>query len=245
MNDESEEKLPEVAPDRPPDAEYPWGVCPRCGHKSTFEPSQRQLPVTVSEQGRFGTPYESYQRHRVTTYMCRGCGQYTAVVEEKVGQETNVAGQVVYHWRGIHWWPPPGTGDLGDAIPEALREAYGEGARCVGANAPHGAAVMFRRTVEGIVRDKGSEDAIERLDSRDLVGALKIMAKDGALDRTLGEWAEEVHGLGNVGGHFDPLENVNAEQAGELAQLVRALLRYLYEEPDRMAKLRASRTPPQ
>ena len=83
------------------------------------------------------------------------------------------------------------------------------------------------------------------VDERDLVGALKIMANQGALDRTLGEWAQEVRGLGNVGGHFDPYENVDREQAGELSQLVRALLRYLYEEPDRMARLRASRKQPE
>jgi hypothetical protein len=101
---------------------------------------------------------------------------------------------------------------------------------------------MFRRTIEGIVRDKGSTKAVDQLGRSDLPGALKIMAKEHTLDRNLAEWADDVRGLGNVGGHFDPLEDVSIEQADELAQLVRQILRYVYEEPARSQRLRDSRT---
>ena len=101
---------------------------------------------------------------------------------------------------------------------------------------------MYRRTIEGIVPgDKGSDKAIGQLDKRDLPGALKIMANEHDLDPTLAEWAEDVRGLGNVGGHFDPLESVSVEQATDLAQLVRQILRYKYEEPARRERLRRSR----
>jgi hypothetical protein len=130
---------------------------------------------------------------------------------------------------------------LDQSIPSALAEAFREGMRCLGADAPHAAAVMFRRTIEGIVRDKGSQKAIDQLERSDLPGALKIMAKEHDLDPTLSEWADEARGLGNVGGHFDPLEEVNPEQATDLSRLVRQILQYKYEEPARRERLRASR----
>jgi hypothetical protein len=145
------------------------------------------------------------------------------------------------HWRGIFWWPAPGAADLSDAIPADLQEAFIEGVRSHGAQAPHAAAVMFRRTVEGLIRDKGNEKAVKQLDNNDLPGALDHMHKGGGLDRSLFEWASEIRALGNTGGHFDPLENVSPEQADELLALVRQLLRYIYEEPARIERLRESR----
>ena len=100
---------------------------------------------------------------------------------------------------------------------------------------------MFRRTVEGMVRDKGNEPAIQQLDNNDLPGALLHMNKAGILDKTLYEWTLEIRALGNTGGHFDAFENVSVEQSQQLVDAVRALLRYVYEEPARMQRLRDSR----
>jgi MerR family transcriptional regulator, light-induced transcriptional regulator len=72
--------------------------------------------------------------------------------------------------QGIQWWPPPGSAKLDPSIPEGLSAAFREGMRCLGAPAPHAAAVMYRRTIEGIVRDKGSAKAFAQLENRDLPG---------------------------------------------------------------------------
>lgn len=192
-----------------------------------------------------GMPKETDQLDRVAVYQCRGCGQGTAVIEEQYMGESptrqaKVGGPISF--RGVHWWPPPGSGELDQVIPKGLRDSFSEGTRCLGTRSPRAGAVMFRRTIEGIVRDKGSTKAVDQLGRSDLPGALKIMAKEHTLDRNLAEWADDVRGLGNVGGHFDPLEDVSIEQADELAQLVRQILRYVYEEPARSQRLRDSRT---
>jgi Domain of unknown function (DUF4145) len=174
---------------------------------------------------------------RATVYQCRACFEGCLIIEERYAENNHTS------FRGIHCWPPPGTAQVDQSIPEGLADAFREGMRCLGAAAPHAAAVMFRRTIEGIVRDKGSEKAVKQLDSSDLPGALKIMAKEHDLDPTLAEWADEVRGLGNVGGHFDPLEEVNVDQATDLAHLVRQILSYKYEEPARRQRLRESRNP--
>lgn len=195
----------------------------------------------MSSEGRS----EPKEVDRVTALFCRACGQGVAVVEEEwVGDHPTregIRGGGTVYWRGVHWWPAPGASDLSDAIPEKLREAFSEAMRSHGAKAPRAAAVMFRRTVEGIVRDLGSEKAVAQLDTFDLPGSLAIMIKEGTLDKSLGEWAGEVRALGNVGGHFDPVKDVSIEQASDLASVVRQMLRYLYEEPARIKRIREQR----
>lgn len=243
------ETLPKSNPDTPPDSTDPTGACPRCGQRSSFEvgPSHPvsfdgSVHVMSAAAGGATVPDEL---DRATILVCRNCKQGVMVVEEKwTGDHPSregIGGGGMVTWRGIHWWPAPGAADLDESIPVALREAFIEGIRAHGAKAPHAAAVMFRRTIEGMVRDKGNEPAIQQLDNNDLPGALLHMNKAGILDKTLYEWTLEIRALGNTGGHFDAFENVSTEQADQLVQLVRQLLRYVYEEPARMQRLRDSR----
>jgi hypothetical protein len=97
---------------------------------------------------------------------------------------------------------------------------------------------MFRRTLEAVVRDKGSAEADKRLNDVNLASALATMAEEGSLDRSLAEWAAELRTAGNVGGHFDAMDDVSEDEAAELNRLLRGVLMYLYEMP---AKLRRSR----
>jgi hypothetical protein len=235
---EQGEAMPRTNPETPPDSTDPRGPCPRCGNRAHFQ-EQGNIPVAWR---RVGPRREEVVR--ATSLKCSSCEQGVVAVEELwVGEHAvreNVGGGGHQHWCGIFWWPAPGAADLDEAVPEDIREAFTEGARSHGAQASHAAAVMFRRTVEGIVRDKGSQKAVAQLDAGDLPGALKIMNNEGDLDKTLFEWALTIRALGNTGGHFDPIENVSPVQAEELLGLVRQLLRYIYEEPARMERLRGS-----
>lgn len=243
------ETLPESNPETPPDSTDPTGTCPRCGQRSSFEVGPNH-PVSFDGDVQLtpaatGGATEPKALDRASILICRNCKQGIVVVEEEwVGDHPSrggLKGGGMVTWRGIHWWPAPGAGDLGDSIPKALQDAFVEGVRSHGAKAPHAAAVMFRRTVEGIVRDRGNEAAVRQLDHGDLPGALEHMHKASILDKTLYEWALEIRALGNTGGHFDAFDSVSAEQADALLLVVRQLLRYVYEEPERMRKLRASR----
>ena len=79
-----------------------------------------------------------------------------------------------------------GDTDLDPAIPSAIREVFSEGLQALGARAPRAAAVMFRRTLEAIVEDRGSPAAKEAL-KKNLAAGLKQMVVDGSLDSSLGE----------------------------------------------------------
>jgi hypothetical protein len=96
---------------------------------------------------------------------------------------------------------------------------------------------MLRRTVEALVRDRGGADAQEAM-NRGLAAALRVMADAHALDVNLADWAKEMRLAGNVGAHYDPIDDVDAAEAEDLARLTRQLLHYVYELP---AKLRRAR----
>jgi uncharacterized protein DUF4145 len=233
-------------PDSAPDTDDPAGPCSRCGRVSSFQvlgtlPVSFDESVTVQQADGSKTPDAIDQ---VAVLMCRGCRQGTVVVEEEwIGDTPRREGYRTggtIRWKGIHWWPPPGALDLDPAIPKPLREAYAEGLRCVSVRAPRAAAVMFRRTIEGVVHDRGSQDAQA---ARNLAAGLRVMANEHALDPTLADWAEEVRLGGNAGAHFDPMDDMTMEEAESLARLVAELFNYLYTLPATIQRRRAKQTP--
>ena len=129
-----------------------------------------------------------YDLDRVSSLMCSGCKQATAVVEEKwIGDHPareGIQGGGTVKYRGVHWWPPPSSADLDESIPGGLRDSYAEAMRALSARAPRAAAVMLRRTVEGLVRESGSAAARNALD-RNLAAGLRVMADEHALDANL------------------------------------------------------------
>jgi hypothetical protein len=171
---------------------------------------------------------------RVTSMLCSGCRQATAVVEEQwVGDHPardGIRGGGTVTYRGVFWWPPPASTHLDEAIPLALRDCYAEGMRALAAQAPRASVVMLRRTVEALVRDRGSETAQKALQVN-LAKALRLMADEHTLDKNLAEWADEIRVVGNLGAHLDPIEDVKLPEATELAKLTRQLLQYVYELP--------------
>lgn len=230
------EPVAESNSDTPPDSHDPTGLCPRCGRVSNFAPLG-SLPLTYgggySISGIDGR-HEREVLDQVTSFVCSGCRQATAVVEEQwVGDHSarlGIRGGGTVTFRGIFWWPPPASTDLDDSIPLAQRDCYAEGMRALAAQAPRAAVAMLRRTVEALVIDRGSEAAKKALETN-LAKALKVMAGDHVLDANLAEWANEIRLVGNVGAHFDPIRDVDLAEAQELAKLTRQLLQYVYELP--------------
>jgi Domain of unknown function (DUF4145) len=232
-------------PDTPPDSWDPTGICPRCGRVSNFR-NLGSVPVTfdlkLGAEGRNGS-WEPLVLEQVSSLQCYGCSQAVVVVEEEwVGEypARQRAGGGTITFRGIHWWPAPGAVNLDGSIPEAVAECFSEGVRCLSAHAPRAAAVMFRRTLEAVVRTSGSATAVTTLEVRNLAAALGVMAAEHTLDPSLAQWAKELRLVGNVGGHLDPLDNVEMSEAEEMNRLARGLFTYLYEMPAKLARSRAA-----
>jgi hypothetical protein len=237
------EVVPKSNPETPPDSSDLSGICPRCGRASNFR-LLGSLPVSFGGsyiQGRDGEMIPD-AIDRVSSLLCLGCGQATAVVEEEwVGDQPARKGRRggAITWHGVHWWPPPSSADLDDAIPTGLRDSYAEAMRVLSARAPNAAAVMLRRTIEGIVKESGSE-AAQKAVKESAAAGLQVMADEGVLDRSLAQWAKEIRFAGNAGGHYDLAADVDDAEAEDLARLTRQILHYIYELPARLRRARSS-----
>jgi hypothetical protein len=189
---------------------------------------------------------ERLPRERVSTFECLGCHQGIAVIEElTVGNKPTgdkFVGGGTERWRGVNWWPPASGASVDQTVPERIRDIFGEGLRCLSAKAPRGAAVMFGRTLEAIVRDKGSEAAVKALERR-LADGLAVMATEGRLSQDLAEWAKEVRLGRNAGGHDDPPDDVTPEEARHLSKFLDQLLINLYVMPARLRRARPPSAP--
>jgi hypothetical protein len=227
------EPLPEQN-DGPPDSERLSGQCPRCDTHSSFE-YLNSLPVGFDGSSIVDRDGQRTRVHheRVTSLICRHCGQGVAVVEEMLigGQrrrEYRGGGQV--SWRGVHWWPLAGT-VVDEAVPKEIASVFTEACQVIAANCPRAGAVMARRTLEAITVDKGHK-------SGNLAARLKAMSESGILHPTLADWAKEVRLIGNAGAHYDPAESVEIEDAEQLRDFLRELLKFLYVLPAELEKRR-------
>jgi hypothetical protein len=227
-----------------PDSTFPYGPCPRCGRASNFD-VKGTAPLTFDDLGTYALSADGRRERlhdeQLAVLQCQGCRQNIVVVEEQyVGgrrkRDGGRSGSV--QWRGIHWWPNLGmrTGD--PDVPPGVASAIAEAERCLSANSPRAAAVMFRGALAEIVTSRGSEAAKAK---SSLAGQLKQMAADGHLDATLADWADQVRLLGNAGAHPNELEPVSREEAEDLSRLMNALVEFLFIYPARVQRARRGR----
>lgn len=231
-------------PDTLPDSLDPNGPCPRCGRIAAFTPAGN-VDLDWDTQTNVLDASGGHQRRgieRVSGLYCNGCERGVAVVEEEwTGDAPSRDGMKTggtITWRGIHWYPPPGSGAMDEAVSVIVQRAYDEAQRCMAARAFGASAVMLRRTIEAIVLDQGGPETLAAL-TRNLASGLAALGAEGKLQGSLVEWAREIRLVGNVGAHFDPLDEVSEADAISLDHLVRRLIEYVYEMP---ARIRRSRT---
>lgn len=206
-------------PDTLPTPHDPTGPCPWCGRISNFESKQGE---TLARRKTDAWGGDSIGTHRTNTLFCSGCKKGTLVVTNNLGE-------------GIHWYPAPGMGILDTQVDERVASAYDEGMRCLSIAANRAAAVMFRSSLSLFVKDKGNEKAKAE---RHLKNALKNMKEDHSLHPSLAEWADHLNQLGNEGAHPEDYDDVTADEARELGDFVRHLIRHEYELPAQLLRSR-------
>lgn len=198
----------------------------------------------VTHDGRYALNYDgsrspAIELDRATILICRHCTQGTVVIEERV-QEPLQPGQrpttAKVYYRGVHWWPLPEAHHSQD-IPEEIASAFAEATSTLYAQCPRATVVMARRTLEAVTADKGETDGV-------LANRLKVLATKGILQPELAEWAREIRVIGNTGAHYDVLNKASMEDARDLMNFLRELLRYLYEMPAELQRRRERRSGP-
>ena len=220
-----------------PDSHRPSGLCPRCRKQSSFE-IVGSLPVTLDYETYSVGPNGNREYHlidRVTSLICRHCRQGIVVVEEQwIGDKPRLEHKSGGHisFRGIHWWPLP-EAMISNDVPSDIASAFSEAVTALMASCPRASAVMARRTLEAITVDKGEATGT-------LADRLKVLGAKGVLYPTLSEWAKEIRLVGNVGAHYDPINQVTTEDATQLISFIRELLKYIYEMPAEINRRRSS-----
>lgn len=139
---------------------------------------------------------------------------------------------------GVLW--PKQQSPLSPHVPDALRREHAEARRCFSAKAYTAAAVMVRRTLEGVCVDQGMSSG-NTSRSKPLFKMLEQLKNEGKIDGRLFEWAQELRVLGNQGAHYTGT-SVSREDAADGLALAEALLDFLYVLTAQFEAFKARRT---
>jgi hypothetical protein len=88
---------------------------------------------------------------------------------------------------------------------------------------------MARRTLEAITDERGEKTG-------SLYERLQRLATQ--VPAGIADWAKEVRVVGNMGAHYDPAKKPTLEDARDLIDFLRELMKYLYELPAELARRR-------
>ena len=228
-----EEELPQDH-DGLPDSHIPYGLCPRCNKQSSFD-ILGSLPATFDSGYVLSQDGQNKRTliDQVTSMECRNCHQPVIVIEQEYINETpsnkkQSGGYINY--RGLFWWPFQGM-NLSSDIPTEIQKTLQEAKITFSAQCYRASAVMSRRTLEAITVNKGESEGV-------LAKRIKNLITKGILDKNLGDWATEIRLIGNSGAHFDPINNVEKEDANQIILFIEELIKYVYIMPAEIARRR-------
>ena len=129
-------------------------------------------------------------------------------------------------------WPRlyPATDEVtDDAVPEPIRNTYGEASR-IRRRAPNAYAVQIRRALEYLCRHREAK-------GRNLAEQLRDLARVGVLPATIEEMTAILRVLGNVGAHAG-VQNVEPWQADLIDEFFRWVIEYVYIAPARIQAMK-------
>lgn len=132
-------------------------------------------------------------------------------------------------------WPEEVTAKAFLDVPEAIASAASEAHQAIGARAPRAAVAMARSVVEATAKDKG-------ITQGNVQAKINQLAINGHISEAMKDAAHEIRFAGNEAAHGDLVgEPISAEEAAEIVELMDAILERVYQEPAKVARVRASR----
>jgi hypothetical protein len=132
-------------------------------------------------------------------------------------------------------WPETVAYRSYDDVPEAIASTASEAHQSLGAKAPRAAVAMARATVEATAKNKD-------ITSGNLQAKIEQLHANRFISEDMKEAAHEVRFAGNEVAHGDILsEPISLEDATEIVELMDAILERVYQEPAKVARVRANR----
>lgn len=132
-------------------------------------------------------------------------------------------------------WPTMVASTTYPDVPETIASAARESHQALAASAPRASVAMARATLEATAKDKG-------ITHGNVQSKIEQLAADGYISDSMKEAAHEIRFAGNEAAHADLLsEPISVDDAKEIVELMDAILERVYEEPAKVARVRASR----
>jgi hypothetical protein len=120
-------------------------------------------------------------------------------------------------------------------VPEAIAAAASEACQSLGAEAPRAAVAMARAVIEATAKEKG-------ITRGNIQAKIEQLAADGHISEAMKEAAHEIRLTANEAAHGDLVdEPISVYEAREVVELMDAILERVYQEPAKVARVRASR----
>ncbi|MBN1255816.1 MAG: DUF4145 domain-containing protein [Deltaproteobacteria bacterium] len=150
---------------------------------------------------------------------CPKCHSPLLVIQENFGEE----------WDDPYRLYPP-QARINAFYPEPIKKAYWEANACFKAKAYTAAAIMCRKTLEGICNE-------HKIKEENLALSLQEMKNQGIIENRLFEWADMLRISGNEAVH-DLSVIVSADDARDIIEFTNALLEYMFTFRDKYTKYR-------
>lgn len=147
---------------------------------------------------------------RISFLNCPRCWDPFLVLQENYGGDELSDPEILY----------PQLARLNPNLPKPILAMYSEADACFRARAYTAAAIMCRKTLEGLCAEHG-------VSGRPLVQQIKELKDRGVIENRLFEWADTLRMSGNEAAH-DVAVTVSGEDARDLLEFTNALLEYVF-----------------
>jgi hypothetical protein len=199
--------------------------------------------VNIESTGNVG--YKKLIGRTVANGRCPFCNYKSSFDQHSVGSHSGVEGQMVAlkcnHCKSIisvnidnnKIYPTPKVDGIND-LPEGINKYYQEGIRCLGANAPNGAATVFRKVIHAVCLYYNVSD----VDSNDsFYGMIQTLADNDVITESLRQTLLGVKDAGNDGAHINE-NDPSIEQAKNMKEMIDAVLTATVVADEKVSDLR-------
>jgi hypothetical protein len=127
--------------------------------------------------------------------------------------------------------------DLHPSVPKPIQQAFTEARTCFRAKVFTAAAIMCRKTLEGICSEHGVKS------SGTLAAQLKKLKEIGVIENRLFEWVDELRTMGNDAAH-DIKVVVSRDDARDTLEFTEALIEYVFTYRHKFQEFKKRREKP-
>lgn len=185
--------------------------------------------VDADEIGNFEYgPGENYDPGRYMLLRCRRCRFPLLINQDNSGNA--VEGDI---WDAPTVLYPQSDFSVNPKAPAQIRAAVEEGSKCYRARAFTAAAIMCRKTLEGVCEAHGVKE-------RTLDALLKKMLETDKIDKRLYEWSDQLRIIGNEAAHGISVTS-SPQDARDALDFTIAIIDYLFSYRDQFEKFKARR----